>query len=71
MKNSDGLSDLLPSANKTPVKCDKCGATMQVAITKQGKLQTCAIFPRRTFAVCWRSHGAARFSGRLKASSQE
>jgi TolB-like protein/tRNA A-37 threonylcarbamoyl transferase component Bud32 len=30
MKNSDGLSDSLPSTNKRSVKCEKCGATTRL-----------------------------------------
>jgi len=30
MKNSDGLSDSLPSTNKRPVECEKCGATTRL-----------------------------------------
>src|SRR5215831_14839594 len=30
MKNLDGLSDSLPSATKSPAKCEKCGATMRL-----------------------------------------
>src|SRR5437588_846059 len=30
MKNSDGLSDSIPSATKSPAKCEKCGATMRL-----------------------------------------
>jgi len=30
MRNSDGLSDSLSSATKSPAKCDKCGATMRL-----------------------------------------
>src|SRR6266705_1296700 len=30
MKNSDGPSDSLPSATKSPVKCEKCGATTRL-----------------------------------------
>jgi len=30
MKNSDGLSDSIPSATKSPAKCDKCGATTRL-----------------------------------------
>src|SRR5438552_3013920 len=30
MKNSDGLSNSLPSATKSPAKCEKCGATMRL-----------------------------------------
>jgi serine/threonine protein kinase len=29
MKNSDGLSDSVPGVNKSPGKCEKCGATIQ------------------------------------------
>src|SRR5437870_10095745 len=30
MKNSEGLSDSIPSATKGPAKCDKCGATTRL-----------------------------------------
>ena len=30
MKTSDGLSDSIPSVNKDPAKCEKCGATTQL-----------------------------------------
>src|SRR5438309_5471770 len=30
MKNSDGLSDSIPSVTKAPAKCEKCGATMRL-----------------------------------------
>ena len=30
MKNSDGLSDSIPSVSKSPAKCEKCGATIQL-----------------------------------------
>src|SRR5438876_7002976 len=30
MKNSEGLSDSIPSATKGPAKCDKCGATTRI-----------------------------------------
>src|SRR5438552_854423 len=30
MKNSDGLSNSLPSMTKSPAKCEKCGATMRL-----------------------------------------
>src|SRR6266545_188077 len=30
MKNSDGLSDTTPSGTKSPAKCAKCGATLQL-----------------------------------------
>ena len=30
MKTSDSLSDSVPSASKSPAKCDKCGATTQL-----------------------------------------
>src|SRR5207253_3974792 len=30
MKNSEGLSDSIPSATKGPAKCEKCGATTRV-----------------------------------------
>ena len=30
MKNSEGLSDSIPSATKSPAKCDKCGATTRL-----------------------------------------
>src|SRR5205823_369110 len=30
MKNSDGLSDSIPSATKSPAKCEKCGAIMRL-----------------------------------------
>ncbi|MEY2491542.1 MAG: eukaryotic-like serine/threonine-protein kinase [Verrucomicrobiota bacterium] len=30
MKNSDGISDSLPSTEKRPVKCEKCGATTRL-----------------------------------------
>jgi serine/threonine protein kinase/Tfp pilus assembly protein PilF len=29
LKNSDGLSDSVPGVNKSPGKCEKCGATIQ------------------------------------------
>src|SRR5207245_3575748 len=30
MKNSEGLSDSIPSATKGPAKCEKCGATTRL-----------------------------------------
>src|SRR6266705_5534832 len=30
MKNSDGLSDSIPSVTKSPAKCEKCGATTRL-----------------------------------------
>jgi serine/threonine protein kinase/tetratricopeptide (TPR) repeat protein len=30
MKNSDGLSDSIPSVTKSPAKCEKCGATARL-----------------------------------------
>src|SRR6266478_6115543 len=30
MKNSEGLSDSIPSVTKSPAKCDKCGATTRL-----------------------------------------
>ena len=30
MKNSDGLSDSVPSMTKSPAKCAKCGATTRL-----------------------------------------
>src|SRR5438876_11486085 len=30
MKNSEGLSDSIPSMTKSPAKCDKCGATTRL-----------------------------------------